>query len=113
MGGTITNINTFGTRRVDLVAGIGYSDDIDKARNVLNDIIATDERVLKDPAPTVAVVELADSSVNFVVRPWVTAADYWGVHFDMTEAIKKRFDEEGISIPFPQRDVHLYEHKND
>ena len=110
-GGTITNINAFGTRRVDLVAGIGYSDDIDKARNVLNEIIAADSRVLKDPAPTVAVVELADSSVNFVVRPWVNAADYWGVYFEMTETIKKRFDEEGISIPFPQRDVHLYEHK--
>lgn len=112
-GGTITNINTFGTRRLDLVAGIGYSDDIDKARQVLNDIIAADDRVLQDPAPTVAVVELADSSVNFVVRPWCNAADYWGMHFDMTEAIKKKFDEAGISIPFPQRDVHLYEHKND
>ncbi|MDF7800693.1 mechanosensitive ion channel [Pontiellaceae bacterium B1224] len=112
-GGTITNINTFGTRRVDLVAGIGYSDDIDKAKKVLNDIIAADERILKDPAVTIAVVELADSSVNFVVRPWVNSADYWGVYFDTTEAIKKRFDEEGISIPFPQRDVHLYEHKND
>jgi small conductance mechanosensitive channel len=112
-GGTITNINTFGTRRVDLVAGIGYSDDIDKAKKVLNDIIAADERILKDPAVTIAVVELADSSVNFVVRPWVNAADYWGVYFDTTETIKKKFDEEGISIPFPQSDVHLYEHKND
>ena len=111
MGGTITNVNTFGTRRVDLTAGIGYSDDIDKAREVLNGIIAADERVLKDPAPTVAVVELADSSVNFVVRPWTSAADYWAVYFEMTETIKKRFDEEGISIPFPQQDVHLYEHK--
>lgn len=113
MGGTITNVNTFGTRRVDLVAGIGYGDDIDKARKVLEEIIAADERILKDPAPTIAVVELADSSVNFVVRPWVNSADYWGVHFDVTETIKKRFDQEGISIPFPQRDVHIYEHKND
>ncbi len=113
MGGTITNINTFGTRRVDLVAGIGYGDDIDKAKKVLEEILAADERILKDPAVTIAVVELADSSVNFVVRPWVNAADYWGVHFDVTETIKKRFDEEGISIPFPQRDVHVYEHKND
>jgi len=112
-GGTITNINTFGTRRVDLVAGIGYSDDIDKAKKVLADIIAADDRILKDPEPTIAVVELADSSVNFVVRPWVNAADYWGVYFDVTETIKKRFDAEGISIPFPQRDVHVYEHKND
>ncbi len=111
-GGTITNVNTFGTRRVDLVAGIGYGDDIDKAKKVLNEIIAADSRILKDPAPTIAVVELADSSVNFVVRPWVKSADYWGVYFDTTETIKKRFDEEGISIPFPQRDVHIYEHKD-
>ena len=83
-GGTITNINTFGTRRVDLVAGIGYSDDIDKAKKVLEDIIAADERILKDPEVTIAVVELADSSVNFVVRPWVNSADYWGVYFDTT-----------------------------
>ena len=110
-GGTITNINTFGTRRVDLVAGIGYSDDIDKAKKVLEGILAADSRILKDPEVQIAVVELADSSVNFVVRPWVNAADYWGVFFDTTETIKKRFDEEGISIPFPQRDVHLYEHK--
>lgn len=110
-GGTITNINTFGTRRVDLVAGIGYGDDIDKARKVLEDILAADERILKDPEATIAVVELADSSVNFVVRPWASSADYWGVYFDTTESIKKRFDEEGISIPYPQRDVHLYEHK--
>ncbi|WP_372793943.1 mechanosensitive ion channel family protein [Pontiella sp.] len=110
-GGTITNINEFGTRRLDLVAGIGYDDDIDKARQVLNDIIAADPRVLKEPAPTIAVTELADSSVNFVVRPWVNAADYWGLHFDLTETIKKKFDEAGISIPYPQRDVHIYEHK--
>lgn len=112
-GGTITNINTFGTRRVDLIAGIGYGDDIDKAKAVLEGIIAADERILKDPAPTIAVVELADSSVNFVVRPWVKSADYWGVHFDTTETIKKKFDEEGISIPFPQRDVHIYDHKGE
>lgn len=111
MGGNITNFNANGTRRVDLVAGIGYGDDIDKAKSVLEGILAADERILKDPAPTVAVVEMADSSVNLVVRPWATGADYWGVYFDTTETIKKRFDEEGISIPFPQRDVHLYEHK--
>jgi small conductance mechanosensitive channel len=110
-GGNITNFNANGTRRVDLVAGIGYGDDINKAKTVLEGILAADERVLKDPAPTIAVVEMADSSVNFVVRPWCTGADYWGVYFDVTEAIKKKFDEEGISIPFPQRDVHLYEHK--
>jgi small conductance mechanosensitive channel len=112
MGGTITNINTFGTRRVDLVAGIGYGDNIAKAKQVLEEIIASDERILKDPEATIAVVELADSSVNFVVRPWVNSADYWGVYFDTTEAIKTRFDAEGISIPFPQRDVHIYEHKD-
>jgi small conductance mechanosensitive channel len=110
-GGNITNFNANGTRRVDLVAGIGYSDDIDKAKTVLDGILAADDRILKDPAPTVAVVEMADSSVNLVVRPWCAGADYWGVYFDTTEAIKKKFDEAGISIPFPQRDVHLYEHK--
>ena len=111
MGGSITNFGANGTRRVDLVAGIGYGDDIDKAKTVLEGILAADKRILKDPAPTIAVVELADSSVNLVVRPWVDGADYWGVYFDTTETIKKRFDEEGISIPFPQQDVHLYEHK--
>lgn len=111
MSGNITNYSAHENRRVDLVAGIGYGDDIDKAKTVLEGILAADERILKDPAPTVAVVELADSSVNLVVRPWVKGADYWGVYFDVTEAIKKRFDAEGISIPFPQQDVHLYDHK--
>ena len=111
MGDNITNFNANGTRRIDLVAGISYGDDIDKAKTVLEGILAADERILNDPEPTVAVVEMADSSVNFVVRPWVDGADYWGVYFDTTETIKKRFDEEGITIPFPQRDVHLYEHK--
>ena len=112
MGGNITNFNANGTRRVDLVAGIGYGDDIDKAKSVIEGILTADERILKDPAYTVAVVEMADSSVNLVVRPWCSCVDYWGVYFDTTETIKKRFDEEGISIPFPQRDVHLYEHKS-
>jgi small conductance mechanosensitive channel len=111
LSGSITNYSAKEIRRVDLTAGIGYSDDIDKARTILNDILAKDDRVLKDPAVTVAVVELADSSVNFVVRPWVKTADYWGVYFDITEAIKKRFDAEGVSIPFPQQDVHLYKHE--
>jgi small conductance mechanosensitive channel len=111
MGGNITNYSTKEIRRVDMTAGIGYGDDIDKARKVLNGILAADERILKDPAPTVAVVELADSSVNFVVRPWVKTADYWAVYFDVTEQIKKRFDSEGVSIPFPQRDVHLFQEK--
>jgi small conductance mechanosensitive channel len=112
-GGNITNFNVNGTRRIEIIAGIGYDDDIDKAKAILNDIVASDDRILKDPAPQVAMSEMADSSVNFVVRPWVKPVDYWGVYFDMTETIKKKFDEAGVSIPFPQRDVHLYEHKND
>ena len=111
-GGNITNYSTHDTRRVDLTMGIGYEDDIDKARNAILDEINKEERILKDPAPTVAVIELADSSVNFVVRPWVNAADYWGVYFDLTEAMKKRFDAEGISIPFPQQDVHMHQASN-
>lgn len=110
MAGEITNFSANPTRRVDLVAGCGYDDDLDKVRRVLEEIIAADNRILADPAPTIAVSELADSSVNFVVRPWVNSADYWGVLFDVTEQIKKRFDAEGISIPFPQRDVHVYKH---
>ena len=110
MGDNITNFNANGTRRVDLVAGIGYGDDIDKAKTVLEGILAADDRVLNNPEPTVAVLEMADSSVNFAVRPWCNPSDYWDVYFGITEAIKKRFDEESISIPFPQSDVHLYEH---
>jgi small conductance mechanosensitive channel len=108
-GGTITNFSAKDTRRVDLVFGIGYSDDVGKAKQTLERILAEDSRVLKDPAPTVAVSELADSSVNFVVRPWVKSADYWGVYFDLTEKVKQTFDQNGISIPFPQRDVHMYQ----
>jgi small conductance mechanosensitive channel len=106
--GVITNYSARDTRRVDMVFGIGYDDDLRKAKEILNDIIAADERILKDPAPVVAVSELADSSVNFVVRPWVNSADYWAVLWDTTETVKLRFDEEGISIPFPQMDVHLH-----
>ena len=109
MGSIITNYSAHETRRVDLVVGVSYSDDLDKVRGTLQSIVAADERVLDDPAVTIAVSELADSSVNFVVRPWVKTADYWGVLFDLTETIKKRFDPEGISIPFPQRDVHIYQ----
>ncbi|WP_415885177.1 mechanosensitive ion channel family protein [Neptuniibacter sp. QD37_6] len=106
--GVITNYSARDTRRVDMVFGIGYDDDLRKAKEILNEIIAADERILKDPAPVVAVSELADSSVNFVVRPWVNSADYWAVLWDTTETVKLRFDEEGISIPFPQMDVHLH-----
>ena len=109
MGSIITNYSAHDTRRVDLVVGVSYSDDLDKVRETLKSIVAADDRILDDPAVTIAVSELADSSVNFVVRPWVRTADYWAVLFDLTETIKKRFDAEGISIPFPQRDVHLYQ----
>ncbi len=111
-GGNITNFGVNGTRRVDLVCGISYKDNIDKAREAINAVLAADSRILKDPAPTVAVNQMGDSSVNFVVRPWVKSADYWTVYFGVTEAIKKKFDADGITIPFPQRDVHIYEHKD-
>ncbi len=112
MAGEIVNYSAKETRRVDLVAGCGYDDDLDKVRSILKDIVNSDERILKEPAPTIAVLELADSSVNFAVRPWVRSADYWAVHFDLTETIKKRFDQEGITIPYPQRDVHVYQHES-
>jgi small conductance mechanosensitive channel len=108
-GSNITNYSAKETRRVDLVFGIGYGDDIKKAKDILEDLLAQDDRVLKDPAPTVAVLELADSSVNIVARPWVKTADYWSVHFDTTEAVKLAFDKEGITIPFPQQDVHMHQ----
>lgn len=107
-GGTITNINANPERRVDLLIGISYDDDIKKAKELLNSIVEADERVLTDKGITVAVSELADSSVNFVVRAWVNTEDYWGVKFDLTENIKLTFDKEGITIPYPQRDVHHY-----
>ena len=107
LGGNIVNYSTKGTRRMDLVIGVGYDDDIRKVKEVLLDIIAKDERFLTDPAPVVAVLELADSSVNFAFRPWVNGADYWPTYFDTMETIKLRLDEEGITIPYPQRDVHM------
>ncbi len=106
----ITNYSTTGTRRVDMAFGIGYTDDIDAARSAITELVEDDVRILKDPSPIIAVSELADSSVNFAVRPWVKSEDYWDVFFDMTENIKKRFDSDGISIPFPQQDIHLYKH---
>ena len=108
-GDNITNYTKKEKRRVDLVIGVSYRENIEKVKNVIADVLNGDERILKDPAPTVAVLELGDSSVDFAVRPWVKTADYWNVYFDTTENIKKRFDAEGISIPFPQRDVHLYQ----
>jgi len=107
-GDSIVNYSAKDQRRLDIVAGVSYRDDLDKVRGVLERIISEDERILKDPAPTIGVLELAESSINFAVRPWVKTGDYWSVFFDTQERIKKRFDAEGISIPFPQRDVHLH-----
>jgi len=108
-GDIITNLTGTSKRRVDLVFGIGYGDDIAKAQKILEDILANNESILKDPEPVVKVHELADSSVNFVVRPWVKTENYWDVYWNITRAVKERFDAEGVSIPFPQRDVHLHQ----
>ncbi len=110
-GGTIVNVSARPTRRIDLVIGIGYEDDLKKAKDILEQILREDERVLDEPAPAVALGELADSSVNFNVRPWVNSGDYWPVRADLLEKIKLTFDEQGISIPYPQQDIHL--HKKD
>lgn len=113
MNSVITNYSVNDTRRIDLVVGVSYKDDLDRVRKVLQDLIDAEDRILPEPATTIAVSELADSSVNFVLRPWVATPDYWAVRFSLTEAIKKRFDAEGISIPYPQRDVHLYQAATD
>ncbi len=113
MNSIITNYSTSDTRRVDLTVGVSYADDLDKVRKTLEDLIANEHRILDEPATLIAVSELADSSVNFIVRPWVKSPDYSSVKFDLTEAIKKRFDQEGISFPFPQLDVHLYKQGSD
>lgn len=107
--GCVTNINVNGTRRVDMVFGIGYNDDITKAKTLLRSLLEADERVLKDKAIDIWVGEHGESSVNLFVRPWTTAEDYWGVYFDMMEKVKVEFDKAGISIPFPQRDVHIHQ----
>jgi small conductance mechanosensitive channel len=106
-GGSILNYTVNGTRRVDLVVSVSYNDDLKKARRVFEGVLAQDKRILADPAPAVAVSAMADSSINFVVRPWVKAADYWDVYFDLTEKLKLAVEENGMSIPFPQRDVHV------
>ncbi len=108
-GGTITNYSTKGTRRVDLVIGVSYEDDLAKAKQVIGEVLAADERVLKDPAPTIGVLELADSSVNLAVRPWTRVSDYWDVYFGLLEAIKVALDANDITIPFPQTDVYLHQ----
>jgi small conductance mechanosensitive channel len=106
--GSITNVTGTNTRRIDLIFGISYDDDIDKAQNIMQEIVDAHELVLKDPEPVIQVHELADSSVNFVCRPWVKTTDYWTVYWDLTKAVKQRFDKEGISIHYPQQDVHHY-----
>jgi len=109
----ITNVTGTSTRRVDLVFGIGYSDDMEKAQGILEEVVSKHEKILEDPEPTIRVHELGDSSVNFICRPWVKSEDYWDVYWDLTRRVKERFDEEGVSIPFPQRDVHLITESGD
>lgn len=106
--GTITNYSAKETRRIDLVFGIGYDDDIRQAKALFERVVKADTRILTDPETTIAVAELADSSVNFVIRPWVKSADYWAVRFDLLENLKIACDKEGVSIPYPQSDVHMY-----
>ena len=106
-GSIITNVTHSDKRRVDMTFGIGYSDNIDKAQKVLEDVLSKHPLILKDPEPTVQVHELADSSVNFIVRPWTLTSDYWTVYWEITRRVKIRFDEEDISIPFPQQDIHI------
>lgn len=111
INGNITNVSALPTRRIDLVFGISYDDNIGQARDIIQSVIEADERILKDPAPVIVVGELGDSSVNINVRPWVNSADYWSVRPDLLETIKVRFDEAGISIPYPQQDVYWHEVK--
>ena len=106
-GDKISNFNGYDTRRVDMVMGISYDDDIGRAIETMERIIKSDERVLADPAPQIAVAELADSSVNLIVRPWCNGADYWGVKFDLTRRFKEELEAAGCSIPYPQHDVHI------
>jgi small conductance mechanosensitive channel len=109
--GSLINYSAEPIRRVDWTFGIGYSDDIDKAKAIISQVITSDERALKDPEPFFGVISLGDSSVNIVARVWVEAANYWPLFFAMNEAVKKEFDKQGVSIPFPQRDVHIYQAK--
>jgi small conductance mechanosensitive channel len=109
-GSIITNVTVNDTRRVDLVFGIAYGDDGEKARRIMEEVVKAHPLVLADPEPVIRMNQLADSSVNFICRPWTRTADYWTVYWDLTQQVKQRFDEEGISIPFPQRDVHVYNH---
>ena len=106
-GGSIINITTRETRRIDLVIGIGYDDNIGKAKEIIDAIISKHELILEDPAPTIMVLELGESSIDIAVRPWVKTGDYWAVRADLLQTIKESFDEQGISIPYPQRDLHV------
>jgi len=108
-GDIISNFSDIERRRIDLVFGISYEDDMKKAKEALMDLVNADDRILKDPAPVVAVSELADSSVNLVCRPWVKPGDYWAVYFDITEKGKEALEANGMTIPFPQNDVHVYQ----
>jgi len=107
--GVITNVTGIAERRIDLVFGIGYGDDTEKAQKILEQIVNDQELVLKDPKPVIKLHELADSSVNFICRPWIKTENYWDVYWNITQEVKRRFDQEGISIPFPQRDIHIYQ----
>jgi small conductance mechanosensitive channel len=109
MSGAIINVTANDTRRVDMTVGVSYTDDLDKVQNIITEILNADSRVLQDPAPQVVVAELADSSVNFNVRPWCATGDYWGIFFDFQKNIKQRLDQEGVSIPFPQQDVYMHQ----
>jgi small conductance mechanosensitive channel len=106
-GGTITNYSALDTRRIDLVIGIAYDDNVVQAKEIINSVLDADERILQDPAPTIMMLELADSSVNFAVRPWVATGDYWAVRGDVLEGVKKALEDNGLSIPYPQHDVHV------
>jgi len=108
-GGIITNFSAREQRRIDLVIGIGYEDDIRVAKHILQQVLQSDERILKDPEPVILVSELGESSVDLAVRPWVSSADYWNVRSDLLEIIKREFNAKGISIPYPQRDVHVHQ----
>ena len=108
-GDTITNFSAIDQRRIDMVFGVSYDDDLKKAKEVLSALVNADGRILKDPAPVIAVSELGDSSVNIVCRPWVNPADYWEVRFDLTEKGKEALEKNGCSIPYPQRDIHVFD----
>lgn len=110
-GDNITNFTARDSRRLDLVFGVGYGDDLDKVKKTIEKVLSEEDRILDDPPTTIGILELADSSVNFAVRPWVKTSEYWDVYFNLNEQMKKRFDKEKIRIPFPQQDVHIFQEK--